>query len=461
MTEKIYDVIVVGSGASGGVAATNLHRAGLSVLLLEAGKKFDRKSFPRTEADYSTQLFWGGGLEFSADARLAFMRGKCVGGTTIVNQCDLDRFDDVAFADWRAASGVDFFSLPAMTPYYDAIQKHLHIHEFTPDEYTENAKQFIRGCDAAGYRWAPLHRGQSDCRLKHGNDCIGCLGGCQLDSKQSTWVCFIQRVPDLPMVSEFTAEKLEIGRDAVRVHGTGRDGKRTFTAKKAICAGGAFGNAVLLHNSGLKSRLPALGKGFSMHPQLMFFGLFDEPVNAHKGAFQSVCSHDPGFRKAGFKLENVYAPPISIAMLYAKMGREGQDFIKNYAYYGCIEAAVRDEPAGELATDKKGRLVIKKPFTAQDESRAAQAMSVIRDIFDKAGAKKFIPASFRFGLHLMGGCAIGLDAQNSVVGPDFALHGASNVFVADSSIFPNAPGINPYFTIMALTQKLTDELAAK
>ncbi|MDW8334677.1 MAG: GMC family oxidoreductase [Bacteroidia bacterium] len=461
MAEKTYDAIVIGSGASGGVAATNLFLAGMDVLLLEAGKRYDRKTFPRTEADYSTQLFWGGGLEFSRDARLAFMRGKCLGGTTIVNQCDLDRFDEIAFADWRAASGVDFFSLQAMTPYYDAVEKHLHIHQFTPDEYTENAKQFIRGCDAMGYRWGPLRRGQSDCRLQEGNDCIGCLGGCQLDSKQSTWVCFLKRVPDLPIETEFTAEKLEIGPETVKVHGTGREGEKTFLARKVVCAGGAFGNAALLHNSGLKKRLPALGKGFCMHPQLMFFGLFDYPINAHKGAFQSVCSHDPGFRKAGFKLENVYAPPISIAMLYAKTGREGQEFIRRYAYYGCIEAAIRDEPAGELSTDKRGRLVIRKTLTAQDESRAAQAGAVIRDIFEKAGAQKVVAASFRFGLHLMGGCAMGLDARTSVVGPDFALHGFKNVFIADSSVFPNAPGINPYFTIMALTQKMTQELTAR
>jgi choline dehydrogenase-like flavoprotein len=143
------------------------------------------------------------------------------------------------------------------------------------------------------------------------------------------------------------------------------------------------------------------------------------------------------------------------------MGKDGQQFIKNYAYYGCIEAALRDEAVGELSTDKRGRLVVKKSFTAQDESRAATARSVIENIFEKAGAKQFIPASFRFGLHLMGGCSIGTDERHSVVGPDFALHGTDNVFIADSSVFPNAPGINPYLTIMALTQKLCEQLSAR
>ncbi|MBL8172219.1 MAG: GMC family oxidoreductase [Acidobacteria bacterium] len=42
---KVYDVVVIGSGASGGLAAWNLTRQGVNVLLLDAGGKFDRSSF--------------------------------------------------------------------------------------------------------------------------------------------------------------------------------------------------------------------------------------------------------------------------------------------------------------------------------------------------------------------------------------------------------------------------------
>src|SRR3954463_4169808 len=44
----VHPVIVIGSGASGGMAAWNLTRQGIDVLLLDAGDKFDRsKSWPR------------------------------------------------------------------------------------------------------------------------------------------------------------------------------------------------------------------------------------------------------------------------------------------------------------------------------------------------------------------------------------------------------------------------------
>ncbi|MFN3323924.1 MAG: GMC family oxidoreductase [Bryobacteraceae bacterium] len=42
---KVHDVIIVGSGASGGMAAWNLTRQGVNVLLLDAGTKFRRASF--------------------------------------------------------------------------------------------------------------------------------------------------------------------------------------------------------------------------------------------------------------------------------------------------------------------------------------------------------------------------------------------------------------------------------
>src|SRR2546428_7015471 len=44
-TKKIYPVIVIGSGAAGGLAAWNLTQKGIPVLLLDAGEKFNREEF--------------------------------------------------------------------------------------------------------------------------------------------------------------------------------------------------------------------------------------------------------------------------------------------------------------------------------------------------------------------------------------------------------------------------------
>lgn len=457
----MYDFVIVGSGSSGGTLARNLHEAGAKVVVLEAGKFFRKNTFPKTEMEYSSQLFWGGGIEFDSRARTAFLRAKCVGGTTIVNQCLMDRFDDDCFNDWKNRSGADFMSVEAMLPYYERAEAKINLHTFDSKEFNKNADLFTSGCDKLGYKWKALRRGMSDCKVEEGNDCIGCLGGCFRDSKQSSLVVSIQVAEKngLEIRSEFEVENISHFSDHVIVYGKQGSVKQEIKSAKVILAGGAFGSTHIMLKSGFKSQLPALGKGFCQHPQYMLFGIFDSPIDAHKGNFQTVSSSDPGFRKKGFKLENVYAQPISVGMLFNSYGKEHQELMEKYRYMSCIEAAVRDQPeGGEMNIDKKGKLIITKNLTDQDKQRRDIALDTIRNIFSAQGVKRIINSPFYFGLHLMGGCSIGVDQTKSVVNPEFQVHGLKNIYIADTSIFPSAPGINPALSTMAFSQKLSEEI---
>ena len=191
----------------------------------------------------------------------------------------------------------------------------------------------------------------------------------------------------------------------------------------------------------------------------MWFGVFDEIVDGHRGSFQTVASKDPQFRKDGFKLENVFAGPVSTALLLRGYGKDHQRVMKKYRHMSCIEVAVRDENAGEISVSKSGRLVVKKPLTDQDKQRRDKGLNAIENILATSGAKEVIKAPMYFGLHLMGGSVMGVDPTKSVVGPDYKLHGSDHVYVCDSSLFPNAPGVNPSLTICALSQKLGEQLA--
>jgi choline dehydrogenase-like flavoprotein len=188
----------------------------------------------------------------------------------------------------------------------------------------------------------------------------------------------------------------------------------------------------------------------------MHFGLFEEPVDAHKGAFQSIKSNDPGVRRRGFKLENVFAPPIAISMVLPGWGREHQRIMKRYRYLACMEVAVRDESAGTVRLARNGRLLVDKPLTAQDEARARDGLATVKEVFRAAGAREIVPSKIWFSVHLMGGCALGPDAATSVVNEGFALHTSPDIFIADSSAFPNAPGINPSLAIMALSHRAAE-----
>lgn len=456
----IYDFIVVGSGSGGGSLAYYLNKSGAKVLLLEAGKFYRKNTFPKTEAETSALLYWGGGVEFAKDGKMGFLRTKMVGGSSIVYQCLMDRFDDNAFDAWKDESGVDWFRSEVMDPHYTQVEKDMVLHTFTPDERNGNARLFSDACDKLGYKWGYLRRGQSDCGREHGNDCIGCLGGCFRDSKQSSLVAFVQKAEKegLEIITETEIHKVEPNADTCKIHGLQNGNKVSFEGKKVILSGGAFGTTRMMSMSGFKSKFPILGKKFASHPQFMWLGFQNEPVDGHKLFFQSVASKDPEFRKQGFKLENVFASPISIGMLMNEMGERHQYFMKQYRYMQCIEVAVRDENVGEIQCDNKGKLTIVKPMTDQDKTRKDKGLAAIKNILMTAGAKEVYESQFYFGLHLMGGCVMGTDPAKSVVSPEFNVHGEKTLYITDSSIYPNAPGINPGLTIKALSHRLSTQL---
>ena len=456
----IYDYIVVGSGSGGGALSYYLNKSGAKVLLIEAGKFYRKDTFPKTEAETSAQLYWGGGIEVGKDGRMGFLRTKMVGGSSIVYQCLMDRFDDIAFNDWKNESGVDWFNNAEMDKHYSQVESDMVLHTFSPEERNGNAKLFVEACDKLGYKWGNLRRGQSNCGAEKGNDCIGCLGGCFRDSKQSSLVAFVQKAEKegLEIITETQIEKVEPNSTTCKIHGLQKGNKVSFEGKKVILCGGAFGSTRIMMQSGFQSKLPALGKNFATHPQFMWLGFQNEIIDAHKGMFQSVASKDPSFRAQGFKLENVFASPISIGMLMNVTGAEHQRLMKQYRHIQCIEVAVRDENVGVIKCDNKGKITVEKTLTDQDKTRRDKGLQAIENILTTSGAKEINKSNFPVGLHLMGGCVMGTDAAKSVVNPEFLVHGEKTLYIADSSIYPNAPGINPGLTIKSLGHKLATQL---
>jgi choline dehydrogenase-like flavoprotein len=460
VTSKVWDLVVVGSGPSGGRIAYDMVRKGASVLLLEAGPHFKTSDFPKSELQYSGQMFWGGGAELNHDARLGFLRARCVGGTSVVNQALLDRFDSYVWDEWKETSGIEL-SDSEMEKHYLAVETSLSLQEIPEKHFGKNTKLFLRAFEQKNLGWTALRRAQKNCDIDQGNDCMACLGGCPRASKQSTLVTSVE--PGLRAglkllanceVQTVTENGGGIAANAV-LHDKEKQTKSTVVirGKALVLAAGSFGSTKILLQSGYAESLPRLGKGIACHPQYMTYSLFDEPVDSFKGAFQCVKSYDSDLRQQGLKFENVFAPPIATAMLFEGFGAKHQEQMKKYRYLASMEVAIRDEAVGELSVLKGGKLQIQKSLTSRDRSRVQNGLKLVEEMYRAIGAKEIIKCPQGFGLHLMGGCAIGTSVENSVVNPEFKIHNSQNIFIADSSIFPSAPGINPSLSVMALSHR--------
>ena len=56
--------------------------------------------------------------------------------------------------------------------------------------------------------------------------------------------------------------------------------------------------------------------------------------------------------------------------------------------------------------------------------------------------------------HVFGSMSMGADHSRHAVDPQCAVYGTDDLFVADTSVFPSSPGVNPMLTAMALAERL-------
>jgi choline dehydrogenase-like flavoprotein len=162
MAGKIYDVIVVGSGASGGWVAKELTEKGVEVLMLEAGPprvptrdftehvwpyQLKYRGFGNQKAllenqpvqrlcyacdDYSRQFFVNDHehpYTFPADKPFMWIRGRQVGGKTFCWARVSYRYSDFEFkAASRDGYGEDWpISYKDLEPYYDRVERYIGV----------------------------------------------------------------------------------------------------------------------------------------------------------------------------------------------------------------------------------------------------------------------------------------------------------------------------------------------
>ena len=117
------------------------------------------------------------------------------------------------------------------------------------------------------------------------------------------------------------------------------------------------------------------------------------------------------------------------------------------------------------------RLRVDWRYSAADIDSMRRTLDVMAAEFDRSGLAKFeydretleqdLTRFGAYGGHHLGTARMGDDVRTSVVNSDCQVHSVANLFVAGSAVFPTSSQANPTLTLIALSLRLGENLAAR
>jgi choline dehydrogenase-like flavoprotein len=494
------DVVIVGTGAGGGIAAETLCEAGLRVILVEEGPLRTARDFHMSEAEAYPDLYQDSAARKTKDKAINILQGRCVGGGTTVNWTSSFRTPPATLAYWAHALHLEGYSVEDLAPWFARMEARLSI---APWDVAPNANNdaLARGAAALGIPAGTIRRNVKGCAN------LGYCGmGCPIDAKQSMLVTTIPSALDrgATLVTRARAQAFAhdgdrvtaltcVAMDAQGIHPSAR--RITLRAGTFIAAAGAIGTPGLL----LRSRVPdphtVLGKRTFLHPVVVSAALMPDEVAAYYGAPQTIYSDHfietmPVNGPIGFKLEAPPLHPVLAAITLPNHGAAHAGWMRHLPRLQVVIALLRDgfhpaSPGGTVTLSGDGTPVLDYPLTPYLWEGARRAFRVMAEIQFAAGATHVMPihgdgAGYRdwstartaidgftlaplvtpvVSAHVMGGCPLGADPRDSVVDPAGRHHQLANLYVVDGSLFPTSIGANPQLSIYAIAARLSTGLA--
>jgi choline dehydrogenase-like flavoprotein len=496
------EVIVIGSGAGGAVAASNLADQGYEVLVVEAGPYLPSSRMTPNEAHMSSSLFKDGAIQTTRNRDIIIFQGRTVGGSTVVNNgicLRLEREGEThpdandVLATWRAlGAGVDADVLEAS---YCRVETRLGVHEIDRRLGRNNGTRLLAGWDA--YRaqsgdpmdqravsgWFRKNWGQKT-DPNHCVSCGYCNTGCPYGRKRAMPESFLRHATlSAPRKASILAHA-EVSR--IGWGPRGADGRRVATSvqvvlpdgraktvrvtKGVVVAAGTIASSNILSASGIEGT----GRGISLNIACPVPALMPDPVLAWDED-QMATFIDRG----DFLIESHFQPPMSMASLVPGWFDEHFRRMRNYNRLASAGALF---PADRLGEIKKGKLGFELKPT--DLAVLRRALSTLTKVHFAGGALEVYPAllhgeTLHAGMsddeidsfywehieepddvvlsssHPHGGNAINTDPTKGVVDLDQRVHGTSNVLVTDASVMPSCIRVNAQLTTMAMADRVT------
>jgi len=518
------DVLIVGAGAAGGVAARRLAEAGFSVVCLEQGDWPDRASFPGATAEWelvaakqwsSAPSVRDGPADYpveltDSDVRVLNFNG--VGGGTVLYNAQWVRMLPSDF-EVRSTDGIadDWpFGYPELQPYYERVDREFGVSglggnpRFPPGDdpplpplpIGAAGLRVARAHARLGWHWWPQSNAILSASYDGRRPCVQrgtCGSGCNEGAKASTdlthWPRVVAaggRVVTGARVVRIVSDGAGLAAGAEWVDPEGR--AHLQTADAVLCAANAVGSARLLLASadagwpdGLANSSGLVGRRLMLHPLATVTGLFDESLEgwrAHNGGLiqcLEFASSDPG---RGFARGAVWELGSAGGPMGAALGRGGavwgaahhrhvRERLGRSAMWAIVGEDLPDDTNRvELSTtlcDSSGLPAPRITYRASANTLAMIDWQIARasESLTEAGAWRVEAARLLPNGHFMGTARMGDDPTCSVVDRWCMAHDVPNLGVIDGSVFVTAGASNPTSTIAALALRAADHLIAR